>query len=308
MADAASIAVRFALYVDLMVLFGVPAFVLLITGAWSGDGIVALRPIVAIAAVVGLALSIAGIALLAASMSGVAVGAVDPAAIRMLVTGTSTGTAWLVRIAALLLALLVAVAARKRQITCVATTLCGGIALATLAWLGHGVMDDGRTGLLHLLADIGHLIAAGIWVGALAALSMMLFQPADSMGAAQLDALHRALKGFAWLGTAAVGLIVATGLINAWLLVGPGSVGSLGTTIYGQLLLVKLALFGAMLLLAALNRFRHVPALGRATGEHKARDEVRALRLSLALETGLAATVLVLVAWLGTLAPPISAM
>lgn len=308
MTGIASIAVRFALYLDLMLLFGVPAFAVLIHCGRRDDDGFALRPTVAACAVVGLALSAAGIALLAASMSGVAVAALDFVTIRMVVTGTATGTAWLVRVAVLLLALVVALAGGGRRLGGAALMLCGAIALATLAWQGHGVMDDGRTGIVHLVADIGHIVAAGIWVGALAALAIMAFQPADRLDAERLAYLHSALAGFARVGTFAVRLIVVTGLVNAWLLVGPDHVRSLGATVYGQLLLAKLALFALMLLLAALNRFSLVPALGCAAGHGNVGAAIRALRLSLALETASAVTILGLVAWLGTLAPPASPM
>lgn len=308
MGEAASIAVRLALYVDLMLLFGIPAFTMTVLRRQSGDRMRALRPIFVACAVVGLALSAVGITLLAASMSGVAVTSVEPSSVWMLVTGTATGTAWLVRMAALALALTVALAAKEGRGASIAVTLCGGSALATLAWLGHGVMNDGRTGVVHLFADIGHLAAAGIWTGALACLMILVLRPVDHKRAALLDDLHGALAGFAVVGTVAVGLVIVTGLVNSWLLVGPGNIGSLGTTLYGQLLLAKLALFGAMLGLAALNRFRLVPALGHAATRSDIVAAVRALRLSLALETAFAATILALVAWLGTLAPPASAM
>lgn len=308
MGETASIAVRLALYTDLMLLFGIPAFGMIVVRGQNGDRMRAIRPIIMTCAMVGLALSTVAITLLAASMSGVPVTSVEPITVWMLVTGTATGTAWLVRMAALALALTIALAALESPGARVAITLCAGTALATLAWLGHGVMNDDRTGVVHLVADIGHLGAAGIWTGALACLTILVLRPIDRMNAARLDDLHGALAGFADVGTVAVGLVIVTGLVNSWLLVGPGNVGSLGTTLYGQLLLAKLALFGAMLGLAALNRFRLVPALGAAAAGSDIVAAVRALRFSLAFETAFAATILALVAWLGTLAPPGSAM
>jgi putative copper export protein len=50
-----------------------------------------------------------------------------------------------------------------------------------------------------------------------------------------------------------------THLINSWFLV--GSVSSLLTTLYGQILLAKVAFFAAMLALAAANRFWLVPRM-----------------------------------------------
>ena len=77
---------------------------------------------------------------------------------------------------------------------------------------------------------------------------------------------------------------------------------------YGQLLLAKLVLFGAMLVLASLNRFRLTPALEQAMPGGDQRGALSALRLSLGIEVVCAIVILALVAWLGTLEPPMSAM
>src|SRR3546814_14624105 len=67
---------------------------------------------------------------------------------------------------------------------------------------------------------------------------------------------HRALDGFARIGSIVVGLLILSGVVNSWILVGPSRLGSLFTSLYGALLTAKLLLFGAMLILAAANRFR----------------------------------------------------
>ena len=100
-----------------------------------------------------------------------------------------------------------------------------------------------------------------------------------------------------------VAVIVASGMVNAWLLVGPAGVASLPGTLYGQLLLCKLALFAAMLGFAAANRYRLTPALLARIEAEDHDGALAALRISLALETACAAIVLALVAWLGTLEP-----
>src|SRR3546814_18790272 len=48
-----------------------------------------------------------------------------------------------------------------------------GVGLATLAWAGHGAMDDGVRGYIHLASDVMHLWAAGAWIGALVAFFML---------------------------------------------------------------------------------------------------------------------------------------
>ena len=117
---------------------------------------------------------------------------------------------------------------------------------------------------------------------------------------------HRLLKGFSVAGSIIVALVLGSGLVNSWMLVGPQNMLSLHATLYGQLLIAKLFLFAIMLALAATNRFTLTPALERALqggGTYRAR---RRLQISLIIELSLAAAIIGLVAWLGTLEPPVS--
>lgn len=303
--DAAlGIVVRWALVADLMLLFGVPLFAIYSAAAIRAEITAPLRSSIAGIALVGILLSILGMAILAATMSGVPLAQIDTATLSILVTQTAVGTAFLVRLAATAVAFVLGLQRSGRRVIVFAVALCGAVALGSLAWSGHGVMDDGRTGTLHLVADIVHLLAAGVWVGALASLLWVLITARHGSTATS----HRALADFASVGTASVALVLASGLVNSWLLVGPSNVLSLGTSLYGQLLLIKLVLFAGMASLAAINRFRLTPAMGTARTPDDARQALKRLRLSLTLETFAAIFILGLVAWLGTLEPPVSAM
>ena len=136
-------------------------------------------------------------------------------------------------------------------------------------------------GWVHLIADILHLIASGAWVGALLGLILLVTRPASRVDAAHLGLTHRALHGFGTVGTVVVGTIVVTGLFNGWMLVGIGNIVTLPTTLYGPLLIAKLALFVAMLGLASLNRFRLSPAFERSIAVDDHGAALRALRASL---------------------------
>ncbi len=46
--------------------------------------------------------------------------------------------------------------------------------LASLAWAGHGAATPGPPGDLHLTADFFHLLAAGLWLGTLPPLILLL--------------------------------------------------------------------------------------------------------------------------------------
>jgi putative copper resistance protein D len=90
------------------------------------------------------------------------------------------------------------------------------------------------------------------------------------------------------------------------MLVGPQNMLTLHTTLYGQLLIAKLVLFAVMLALAAANRFRLTPEFNRALHNNGTSGAIAKLRKSLALELSIALIILSLVAWLGTLEPPVS--
>ena len=302
------IGVRFALYAVLAGLFGLSTFSLYgLIGGERGSAL-ALRPWLVVSAGFALLLSLFSIVLMASAMAGTPLWPIDQATIMALLTGSAIGAAWMVRITALLLALIAAVFAADRGAWLAFIALASGVALASLAWTGHGAMDEGATGWLHLAADILHLVAAGVWVGALLGLILLVSRPTARVDAAHLKMTHRALHGFGTIGTIVVGTIVVTGLVNGWLIVGIGNVGWLGATIYGRLLLAKLALFLLMLGLASLNRYMLTPALEASIAGADHRGALGALRASLAVEITCVVTILALVAWLGTLEPPRSPM
>ena len=308
MSDWSLIGVRFALYLTLAALFGLSAFSLYGLRLRERGSALALRPWLVASGVLGLLFSAAWVVMMASSMAGSPVWPVDHEAVTALLTGSAIGAAWKLRMVMLVLATVAAMFAAGRTVWLSAVALCSAVALATLAWTGHGAMDEAAMGWAHLIADILHLLASGVWVGALLGLVLLVSRPAARVDAAHLGLTHRALHGFGAVGTIVVGTIVLTGLVNGWMLVGVGNLTTLGTTLYGQLLLAKLMLFAAMLGLASLNRFRLTPAFERAIAIADHRRALGELRASLGIETACVVAILALVAWLGTLAPAVSAM
>lgn len=302
------IVIRFVLYGVLSGLFGLSAFSLYALRDGERGNTLALKPWLVGSAGLGLLLSAVALALLAASMAGTSPWPINRDAIGLLLSGSATGTAWEARIAALGVAALVAQVTAGRALPLGLVVLASGIALATLAWTGHGAMDEGAIGWVHLVADILHLLAAGAWVGALLGLVLLVTRPAHHVDPPHLMLTHRALHGFGAMGTIIVGTIVVTGLVNAWLLVGVGNVLNVGATLYGRLLIVKLVLFAVMLGLASLNRFGLTRAFERSIARNDHRGALGMLRASLAVETTCVILILGLVAWLGTLEPPASAV
>src|SRR3546814_15746869 len=93
--------------------------------------------------------------------------------------------------------------------------------------------------MVHLGADILHLLAAGAWVGALAALLLMASRASPTDDAVYVRALHRALDGFAGVGTAIVGLILVTGFGNGLFLVGLDNVIRAARGLWGHLMVAE---------------------------------------------------------------------
>ena len=297
------IAIRFALYADLMVLAGVTAFSLYaLKPEERGTALLPLTKPALLLSLLGLLLSGGGMIALVAAMTGTSLWAVDGSAFREIVTQSAIGSAWVVRMAAVAIALLAALAlGRSPHLARYCLLASAVLAIATLVWTGHAGATEGWTGSLHRLSDIVHMLAAAVWIGGIAAFAWLLFQPLAQQSDAQIRIAHRALEQFSRVGTLAVGLIVLTGIINSLSLMGLPHPYALFASRYGQLLLIKLALFAAMLMLAGVNRWRLTPALGAANGNPV--PALRGLRQSLVLETSTVLTILAVVAWLGTLEP-----
>ncbi|CAG9165187.1 Copper resistance protein D [Cupriavidus laharis] len=300
-ADWATVALRYALYADLTLLFGVPLSTMWLLRVDEHLATHWAR-VTAFAAAAGMVLSAIGLLVTATTMTGAeSYLAIDGATVRMIVAETGIGVAWQVRMLALLVCLLATLAPRHWRSTRVVLPLAAAVALATLAWGGHAVMNEGLRRAIHLPGDIVHLLAAGAWVGALAVFVWMSL-PNQAVTSGSVAALSRAASGFAHIGAGIVVALAVTGAGNYILIAGPTLSGLLSTR-YGGLLLAKLALFSAMLGLAAINRYRLAPRLARAVRTRDDGTAVVALRRSLRCESACAMILLLLVAWLGTLSP-----
>lgn len=303
-ADWGIIALRWALFVSLGLLFGLTAFKRLsLGGDHPSDADVRHSWVILILAVLAAALSVIGFAMQVSSMTGMPLAEVDRATVQSLLDETALGLALKVRLAALVAAIILALAASLwRLSSSTAQALVSGVALATLAWSGHGAATDGTVGWVHLAADILHLIAASIWIGALAGFLWMLFRPGSGeVGKARQTC--RVLADFATLGSTLVMVLLLTGLANAYFILRDGDPWAALAAPYGQFLALKIILFVGMLALAAVNRFRLTPSLIAAVERRDPERTLKPLRRSIVLEFGLGIGILILVAWLGTLAP-----
>ena len=298
------IVIRFALYADLMVLAGMTAFTFYALSAREkAPDILPLKwPSIALAAA-GFALSAIGMLALVAAMTGSSILAVDLPVLREIVGESAIGTAWIVRMAAMAVAVWAASALDRIPAAPYLLLTSTSLAIATLVWTGHAGATEGWIGTAHRLSDIVHMLAGAVWIGGIAVFAWLLLRPQMARSRDYLSIVHRALDRFSWVGSLAVGAIIATGVVNCLAVVGFPHFTRLPLTDYGKLLIVKLLLFAAMLALAGLNRWRLTPALGAAIRDDNHAAAVGALRRSLLAEGSAALAVLALVAWLGTLEP-----
>jgi len=288
------------------VLFGASAFYAYGFPEASGQRRDWPRLVLLAAAALALASGVAWLSAETAVMTGVPKDALDPASIASVLTQSHFGRVWAIRLGLMLvtlLALALAPSARPRMLW-TGTAVLGAALLASLALTGHGATDDGVAGAIHGLADGLHLLAAGAWLGALAVLTIILVRSTRTATPAEAASARIGLERFSGIGSAAVAILLLTGLVNSWFLVGFDRVGALLTGLYGQLLLLKIGLFVGMLALAATNRFQLTPRLARAFRADSIADALAALRTSLIAETTLGVLVLAAVSWLGMLEPP----
>jgi copper resistance protein D len=110
-------------------------------------------------------------------------------------------------------------------------------------------------------------------------------------------------RRFSSLGIICVATLLTTGAINTWFIV--GSIAILLGSSYGQLLMIKVALFLVMIGIAAINRTWLTPKLIASALDARAKAARRLARNSL-IEAGLGLAILAIVGALGTLPPELT--
>ena len=212
-------------------------------------------------------------------------------------TETRFGQVSLTRLAAAVL--LAASLPLLRRDTNQALWSAGALVLATgiligPAWVGHAGASPGAAGEFPLTADALHLLAAGAWVGGLPALAMLLATAWRQKEPRWAIVTAAAVQRFSLLGVISVSALLASGIVNSWYEV--GTLNNLVVTAYGQLVVLKIVLFTAMLALACVNRFYLTPRLATA-------GTVRRLYHTSLGESVLGLAAIVVVGFLGAMAP-----
>jgi copper transport protein len=216
--------------------------------------------------------------------------------------GTVWGFAFLAWIAVALLASFVSRAGRGPMLMIVPLAylvLCPALS-------GHGSSQSPIA--LNFTVNAIHVAAMAVWLGGLAALLLVL--PTATRSAGSPTDRGRLLAGplgrFSTLALAMVALIMATGLIQAYVYV--RHLGDLFSTGYSRAVLAKFLLLLCVIAVAAYNRRTSVPQLEAIAerGESPGRPGVL-LRRALRAEVALLAVVIGVTAALASYAPPVSA-
>lgn len=294
---------RFAHYALLLGLFGAAAFRAFGMGRLVAAGAVpAPRVALAVGCALAALVSLALMAVSVAAMMGQPVRTLHWPMFEVMVASTSMGSAFLIRLAALLAAMVVLALPLGRWSSAGAFLL--GVAVATLAWSGHAAAGEGTLGTLHRANDVAHLLASGIWIGAIGWFAYLVAAAHRRRDAAASVPLLAAMHRFAPLGAALVGIVAVSGIANAHLIFGLENSGGVLRTAYGAWLAAKVALVAAMLLFAGRNALlsRRIARAG-ANASVAAELLLPALRRSLAAELSLAVAVIGSVAVLGLMSP-----
>jgi putative copper resistance protein D len=131
----------------------------------------------------------------------------------------------------------------------------GALLLGSLAWAGHGQEDSPW----HLFADILHLLVAGLWPTGLLPLVLLLRKLRRASEPGRWEMTATLVRRFSALSLGSVALLVLTGWVNAWYLV--GSPANLLSEPYGRWLLAKIAMFGGAVAIGTMNLLKLKPRL-----------------------------------------------
>ncbi|WP_330288429.1 copper resistance CopC/CopD family protein [Streptomyces sp. NBC_00576] len=292
------VAARWAGYLALAVFVGGLAFITLL---WPrGAEVTRARALLAAAWVCGLLSTVAGIGLQGAYVSfGGLRDALRPASYTEVLTTepgvalAARGLLWVLA-AVVLSALLQGGALTSRspgwRVGALAVTL--GL-LRSTGIRGHN--SEGSEPTWGAVADLVHLLGAALWIGGLVMLTVAVLPRRRPVELASV------VPGYSRLAAVSVAAIAGAGLVLAWQVV--GSYDALLHTSYGQLLLVKAAVLGGVLVAAQCSRQWVRTRLDLAVLLRGDAATVRPFGYSVAAETGLVLVVLAVTSLLVTADP-----
>lgn len=276
-----AVAHRWLTYVAVMALWGGALFYLAV---WRGDRLPFTPALWQSAVTLGLAAHALALFTQIGQAEGTSLGWPWQASAYAVLFNTRFGALWLARLAVwLALAGLVMRPAPAPG----AVAGLSGLLIGVMSLSGHGAAQPEP--LWPMVNTAAHVAAAGAWLGGLLWLALALGQ-ARALAVA-------VVPRFSALALVSVGALTASGLYASFLQV--GSLAALVTTLYGQILLGKLALAGLALGLGAANLLVTSPRLALAESAPWQALLTRSVRS----ELGLAALLLAVVGVLAVTPP-----
>ena len=276
--------VRLSLYIAIMLVNGSILYRLLLGAQMTAGSKAHLACLVRAGALFGLAAVAVQIPASAGYLGGDVASAFDPLYVRLMLE-TTLGWSSLLAAAGFIMAVWLPRLAAKYH------TPTGGLIclLIATAFAVHGHATTG--GMVTSLLLVVHLACVAVWLGAFLPLHRLCRLATDDPVA--LLELAQTGRRFAQVGSIAVALLLVSGGVLAAFLA--GSVKAMVATGYGLALSGKIFLVSGLLGLAALNRFRLVPAVDR--GERAAAER---LGLSVRLEMLIALAIMLVTSLLTT--------
>jgi copper resistance protein D len=232
--------------------------------------------------------------------------ALRPENIGGVLLGTRYGMVWLVRMGLIvILAWLLTRQYNSRPVYPPAVSLIVAAALILApAFSSHAAAGEGIWLVVQLCADALHLLAASAWLGGLPALAIFLAWILRLDHPWVTVVFKETTRRFSFLGCVCVTVVLATGLFNAWILI--GAVPPLLGTAYGKLLLVKLVLLLPLLAVAAINLRKLKPGilmLGERSSIPRLGELLWRLKRNVRTEAGIGACILLVVGFMGVTPP-----
>ncbi|MFN3620838.1 CopD family protein [Sphingorhabdus sp.] len=290
---------RFAHYGLLLGLFGVTAFRSFgLQRAFGQNGTPSISIAITVSAIAALIVTVALMLVSIAAMMALPVSQVEWATVKAMLLSTELGWAFLARVGFLIAAVTTCILFRRSAHSHAIAALWFGLAVATLPWSGHAAASDGLLGTAHRVNDAVHLLAAGLWLGAIGwflYLTAAAHRRLAIVAAPLLADVHK----FAPLGILLVAIVAGTGAINAQLIFGIENSLRVVRTNYGWLLAVKILVVGVMLSFGARNAW-----IGKQqAASNDIETNLAKLRASLGAELTMAIVVIGLMAFIGMMSP-----
>jgi putative copper resistance protein D len=202
--------------------------------------------------------SMAGLVFRSVEMSGQPVSKIA-SVLPLVLFKTHYGTAWLVRIGALVLLAVAKIAGRYRDARTflILMLILALVVSMTSSASGHGA-DAGDFSIPEIM-DWLHLIAACLWGGGLLVLTFSVLPDLIGREEAPAPLLSRVAGRFSAMAGVAVAVTAITAAYN--FLIDVRSVKAMVATPYGLVVGAKIVLFGILVNFGALNRYVTVPLL-----------------------------------------------